>query len=93
MGIRNIIRALFAERQTMYVTFKLPTKIIVATETAVYLRNSASNEDVDRDYIVTLALAEFLQRELVDRNDTPTPPPVQASEDFRFTSGRRQARV
>lgn len=91
MSIRSLVRALFAERQNMYVTFKLPTKLIVATETVAYLWSSTSEEQVNRDQVVTHALAEFLQRELVDKTP-PEPEPPPTSEDYRFTSGRRQAR-
>lgn len=97
MGIfMNLVSHVFRERHSTSVVVTLPTKLLMAADTLVYLRNEATDEDgeIDRDYIIGLALAQFLQKHLVEKNETkikaipPAPP-----KPPEYTNGRRQART
>lgn len=92
---QSLVDTLFKDRHSTRITFTLPTKLLMALETLVYLRNMTSdNDEVDRDYVIGLALAHYLQKHLVDRNELKIAsiPPAPLDEEERYTSGRTQYR-
>jgi hypothetical protein len=81
---------LFRERRDTSIVVTLPTALVKAVDTLVYMRNGLSEDSsrVDRDDIIGLALSEYLQKHLVDRNEAK----IKAMPAPSYTSGRRQAR-
>jgi hypothetical protein len=80
----------FGERKFKPILINLPYQMISAIETVVFLDNAHAREweKVDRDYVVGIAIAEYLQKKLVDKpNQLPDPVLEQM-----YTNGRRQSR-
>lgn len=94
--LTGLVSHIFREKHSTSVVITLPTKLLMATDTLVYLRNEGCNDggEVDRDFIVGLALAQYVQHHLYDKNATKIksvpPSPLKPPE---YTNGRRQAKA
>jgi hypothetical protein len=92
---QKLVDALFRERHTTALTIIIPTKLFMALETYIYIRNETSEADeepLDRDYVVGTVLARFLARQMTKDNPQPPVPALPPMPDTEYTQGRRQAR-
>lgn len=86
----RLVDALLNDRQQITIQVTLPTKLYMAIETITYMDNETSEDEIDRDYIIGIALARYAHRRLAPK--TPAPTPLPPTKEPEFTNGRKQSR-
>jgi hypothetical protein len=87
---------LFGEKDKKPMLVTLPTPLVFATETVVYLRNTKGDEEVTFDDIVQIALEQYLRKNLWTTTEEGTVTKINrdypSSQREQYTNGRKQVR-